>query len=555
MTFPAPVQPDRGVRLVQPEGFYDRGKSRTNEGEAKAIVAEIVQRLTASDPEVREHTIGVVTFNSEQQSLIEDLLDEERSRNSTIEWAFAEDCTEPVFVKNLETVQGDERDVILFSVTYGPDRAGNVYMNFGPLNREGGERRLNVAMTRARTEMVVFSTLHPDKIDLSRSSARAVADLKHFLEYAERGPEALGAAVHGSLGDFESPFESAVAAGLRERGWTIHPQIGVSAFRVDLGVVHSDLPGVYLAGVECDGAMYHSSAYARERDKIRQAVLEGLGWTLFRVWSTEWWINKAAALEALDRELQEHLEADRASRAREADNSQIGDCEAFERESTRGDGEDAAANASLTDGRAKRQEEEEPSTLARVASFRGATSVAEAASQGTSEAETGEEREQPAQVPEPSPGSFSRNTPYVRAEIAIRIGSDQLGEMSPARLVDPVTEIVKVESPIHAEDVIRRVTHAAGLQRAGARIQKVVRLAIGRAGQQKKIRRKKDFLWTPERHKIVVRDRSDVPQQDKKFERVAPEEVAQALIDSVERNFSLSTMQFQKQSGISASSV
>ncbi|MCG7928936.1 MAG: DUF3320 domain-containing protein [Candidatus Thiodiazotropha lotti] len=314
VTFPAPVHPDHGVRLVRPNGFYARGKARHNEGEAKAIVAEILRRLKHEAPEVRRRSIGVVTFNTEQQSLIENLLDEARSKHPEIEWAFSSDTTiEPVFVKNLETVQGDERDVILFSITYGPDQAGHITMNFGPLNRSGGERRLNVAMTRARSEMLVFSTLSPDKIDLSRTQAQAVIDLKHFLEYAERGPSALGALVHGTLGDFESPFESAVARGLRDKGWNVHPQIGVSAFRIDLGIVHPDSPGAYLAGVECDGAMYHSSAYARERDKIRQSVLEGLGWTLFRVWSTDWWTNRVAAMDKLDDALRICLEADRAN--------------------------------------------------------------------------------------------------------------------------------------------------------------------------------------------------------------------------------------------------
>lgn len=315
ITFPAPVHPDRGVTLIRPDGFYARGKARHNEGEAKAIVSEILRRLTHEDQEVRELSIGVVTFNSEQQNLIENLLDDARSKNPGIEWAFSTDNTlEPVFVKNLETVQGDERDVILFSITYGPDQNDHVTMNFGPLNRDGGERRLNVAMTRSRSEMVVFSTLHPDRIDLSRTQARAVTDLKHFLEYAERGPSALGAAVYGSIGDFESPFESAVARALRDKGWDVHPQIGVSAYRIDLGVVHPDEPGIYLAGVECDGAMYHSSAYARERDKIRQSVLEGLGWTLFRVWSTDWWTHRAGALDKVDEALRAHLEADRQKR-------------------------------------------------------------------------------------------------------------------------------------------------------------------------------------------------------------------------------------------------
>lgn len=315
VTFPAPIHPDRGVRLVQPNGFYARGKARHNKGEATAIVAEILHRLTHKEAAVREQSIGVVTFNSEQQSLIEQLLDEERSRDPQIEWAFSTDTTlEPVFVKNLETVQGDERDVILFSITYGPDQSGHVTMNFGPLNRDGGERRLNVAMTRARSEMLVFSTLNPDRIDLSRTQARAVADLKHFLEYAERGPTALGAAVFGSIGDFESPFETAVARALRDKGWNVHPQIGVSAYRIDLGVVHPDEPGIYLAGIECDGAMYHSSAFARERDKIRQSVLKGLGWTLFRVWSTDWWTHHHKALNSLHEALNVHLKTDRQKR-------------------------------------------------------------------------------------------------------------------------------------------------------------------------------------------------------------------------------------------------
>jgi len=316
VTFPAPVHPDQGIRLVRPEGFYARGGARHNEGEARTIVAEVVRRLIHPDPAVSKASIGVVTFNSEQQSLIENLLDDARGKQPEIEWAFScESTLEPVFVKNLETVQGDERDVILFSVTYGPDQGNHVTMNFGPLNRSGGERRLNVALTRARSEMVVFSTLDPNRIDLSRTSARAVADLKHFLEYAERGPSALGAAVHGSRGDFESPFELSVARALRAKGWEVHTQIGVSAYRVDLGIVHPDFPGRYLAGIECDGAMYHSSAFARERDKIRQSVLEGLGWTLFRIWSTDWWTHAAMALDTVHQALTNCLEADRKKAA------------------------------------------------------------------------------------------------------------------------------------------------------------------------------------------------------------------------------------------------
>ena len=166
--------------------------------------------------------VGVIAVNSQQQRRIEDLLDRERGRNPAIEWAFGAKIPEPVFVKNIETVQGDERDIILFSMTYGPDDKGKVTMNFGPLNRQGGERRLNVALTRARNEMTVFSTLHPDQIDLSRTASRAVADIKHFLQFAEHGPETLERPATVSLDELDSPLEDQIAAGLAKLGWTGH---------------------------------------------------------------------------------------------------------------------------------------------------------------------------------------------------------------------------------------------------------------------------------------------------------------------------------------------
>ena len=313
ITFPSPEE-KRGLHLIESNGVYDRGKSRTNDEEARQVVNEIMQRLQHSDKATRQETIGVVTFNAEQQRRIENLLDEERRNNPDIEWAFHEEDPEPVFVKNLETVQGDERDIILFSTGYGPDIAGNLYMNFGPLNREGGERRLNVALTRSRKQMLIFTSLNPDKMDLSRTEARAVADLKHFLDFADKGPIALASATDGSVGDVESPFEAEVVKSLRSKGWEVESQIGVSSFRIDIGIKHPDKPGRYLAGVECDGATYHSSYVAKERDKIRQSELEGRGWTLFRIWSPDWWLDRRKATEEIHTLLQDHLEADRQRR-------------------------------------------------------------------------------------------------------------------------------------------------------------------------------------------------------------------------------------------------
>ena len=301
VTFPASRTNQKSVSLRYVEnGCYERG-ARINPNEAKAIVKECVKRL--KDSETKHRSIGIVTFNSDQQKLIEDLLDKEREQNPDIEFAFSQDNPDAVFVKNLETVQGDERDVILFSVTYGPDNAGKLLMNFGPLNRTGGERRLNVAFTRAKYEMVIFSTLQPDQIDLNRTNAKGVEDLKAFLQYAKQGKSALGTLPTRSLGEAESPFEIEVAQKLRDKGWNIHTQIGASSYRIDIAVVHPDKPGEYLAGIECDGATYHSSATARDRDKLRQSVLEGLGWNILRVWSTDWWTNKKDSIEKLNNQL------------------------------------------------------------------------------------------------------------------------------------------------------------------------------------------------------------------------------------------------------------
>ena len=169
MTFPSPVVEDRAVRLRKvPDGVYDRGKSRTNRIEAEAVAREAVSRMKGwlKLPEKDRPTLGVITFNAQQQSMILDLLDAKRRDEPELEWFFADERVEPTIVKNLENVQGDERDVILFSITFCKDAAGKRTMDFGALNRDGGERRLNVAVTRARQELIVFSGFTADQIDL-----------------------------------------------------------------------------------------------------------------------------------------------------------------------------------------------------------------------------------------------------------------------------------------------------------------------------------------------------------------------------------------------------
>ncbi|MGI6852284.1 DUF3320 domain-containing protein [Mesorhizobium sp. 1B3] len=318
VTFPSPAVEDRAVSLRKvPDGVYDRGKSRTNRIEAVAVAAEAVSRMKRwlKLPERERPTLGVITFNAQQQSLILDLLDAARRAESDLEWFFAEDRVEPTIVKNLENVQGDERDVILFSITFWKDIAGKLTMDFGALNRDGGERRLNVAVTRARQELVVFSGFTADQIDPSRTKALAVQHLKTFLDYAERGSTALAAEERGSVGGFDSPFEEAVAAQLEQRGWMVVPQVGISGFRIDLGIRHPDLAGAYLAGIECDGATYHGSATARDRDKVREQVLRGLGWNIVRVWSTDWWFDTKGCAERLHESLEVILKESRERRS------------------------------------------------------------------------------------------------------------------------------------------------------------------------------------------------------------------------------------------------
>ncbi len=319
VTFPAPDTRPSAVSWARVPGVWARGGERTNQIEAKAIVDEAVRRLR--DPGFVNRsgqplTLGIITMNIEQMRLVEDLLDRARRAYPEIESHFADDRLEPVVVRNLETAQGDERDVILLGVGFGPtDPGGNTMsMNFGKLNMPGGWRRLNVAITRARTEMRLFTSFDSGMIDLTRSSQQAVADLKHFVEYADRGPRSIAEANRGSMGGADSPFEEAVTFELRRRGWTVVPQVGVSRFRIDLGIVHPDRPGDYLLGVECDGATYHSAATARDRDKVRAAILEDLGWRLLRVWSTDWWTDKQHAADRLHAAIEQMLEQERAAR-------------------------------------------------------------------------------------------------------------------------------------------------------------------------------------------------------------------------------------------------
>lgn len=301
-TFPSPDDLTPVVKLHSIDGIYDRGKSRQNRAEAEAIVIEVTRRL--SDSELKKKSIGIVTFSQAQQRLIEDLLDEHFNQKPELEQSAFLNIIEPLFVKNLETVQGDERDVIIFSIGYGPDTQGRISLNFGPLNQLGGWRRLNVAVSRARQEMLVFSSLRADQIDLSKTNSKGVADLKAFLEYAEHGKQKLYAQLQVSNNaEPESLFEELVSKALEERGHRVHLQVGCSGYRIDMAIVDPNNPGRYLLGIECDGATYHRAKTARDRDKLRESVLRQLGWDIHRIWSTDWWENPQREIERVEKAL------------------------------------------------------------------------------------------------------------------------------------------------------------------------------------------------------------------------------------------------------------
>jgi very-short-patch-repair endonuclease len=302
LLFPAACREGAGVfHHHVPGGVYDRSRTRANAAEADAIVADVARRLAS--PDSAHLSIGIVTFSLAQQVLIEDRLDDMLRRKPALEPYFTDAAPEPVFVKNLENVQGDERDVILLSVCYGPDSQGTVSMNFGPLNREGGWRRLNVAITRARRELHVFSTLRPEQIDLRRSNSEGVLNLKQFLEYAMRGTVALGAVARSPDNALTGSLMAELARCIESHGWTARHRVGYGGYCVDLAVVHPERPEQLVLGIECDGDGYKAFKTARDREKLRQDVLQSLGWELTRIWGSEWWRNPDREAERLDTEI------------------------------------------------------------------------------------------------------------------------------------------------------------------------------------------------------------------------------------------------------------
>lgn len=447
-TFPSPVErsDELGVTFQHvPDGIYDRGGTRTNRIEAERVVERVVAMLL--DPS-SEDTIGIVTFSQAQQTLIEDLLDQARRDTPAIEPYLSSDAPEPVFVKNLENVQGDERDAIIFSVGYGPDQTGKQSMNFGPLNKDGGERRLNVAVTRARRKLMVFSSMTSDAIDLRRTRATGVRDFKTFLDFAQRGPQAIPN--HEAMADerdFAEGFERVVHDALTNHGWDVDTRVGCAGYRIDLAVKDPDNPDCYLVGIECDGKSYHSAKTARDRDRIREAVLEGLGWQIERVWSTQWQVNPRGCLNNLIETIEQAV-----AKARDEETTE----------------DELAASAPPTDAVAPSTTEEDNTDWL----F--------------------------AQAPELKPDTQALPT-YQPARLTQRDTAvkDLYASSANDRLIKALTKIVEHEAPIMNDLAMRRLAEGLEVTRTTQRFRDRFGEVLSRAADQGLIHRAAEVLWHP----------------------------------------------------------
>jgi len=606
--FPSPdaAQEDLGLRYNHlPDTTYDRGGSRKNKEEAK-VVAERVMEHARNRPDM---SIGVATFSSAQQEAVRDQLEVLRRQDPSCEAFFNAHPDEPFFVKNLESVQGDQRDVIFISVGYGRDANGKVTMNFGPLNSDGGERRLNVLTTRAKYRCEVFTNLRPEDIDLHSTSARGVEVLKEYLAFAESGELDVATPTGGEA---DSPFEEAVADALRHEGYRVEHQIGQAGFSIDLAVVDPDRPGRYLLGIECDGATYHSARMARDRDRARQAVLESLGWTIHRIWSTDWFRNPQDQLSqvvaAIEKAKRRAEAEDRGADEKGSDgetgpaggnSSQDGtDPTGAESRATRpnttgpnsmgptangpnatgsrdtepGAPEPGAALSSDTEpgdtppkatgplGEARETANPvgadtsaaaDRSDMAASENNRDAASAADASPSdrspsGGTATEAGAEGRTTIERAEEPEDRESISEPYERADLDIDI-SGGLHEVSPSRMSLWIRQVVEVESPVDTELVARRILDAAGVTRLGRRIKEAVRRGIDHACREGHVQETGGILRLPDQTEVPVRDRSGAGDDTRDIEMVPAREIAAAARELTEGAFGVETEDLVRQ--------
>ncbi len=466
LIYPSPIDKLEGLGLEfihLPDTIYDRGKSSANRKEARTVAMAALEHYRKNGIK----SLGVGTFNIKQQQAILEEVELQLRLHPDMEDFFSSNHEEHFFVKNLETIQGDERDVIFLSIGYGYDMYDRLTRNFVPLNHEGGERRLNVLITRARIRCVVFSNFRAGDLNIDENAPFGLKALKLFLDYAEnRNLQSIE--VTGE--DTDSPFEDSVYDFLRSRGLDVRKQVGCAGFRVDLAVVDPKSPGRYLLGIECDGAKYHSSPVARDRDRLRQQILEGLGWRLHRIWSTDWYRNR---LDSEKRLLEALATAE--------------DQKGFNINNSKKETSEVIRGVNLKDTEKDRESivtKVETNLNDRVVEYEKCSSI-----------------------------DFST--------------SEELHEKTTRTLAFVVTKVVEVEGPIHFSEVVRRIRSFWGLRRAGKRINNNIEEAAKYAERVEKIHWRNDFLWPAPEHELKVRRRIGDPPA--KIELICDEEIAEAI--------------------------
>ena len=469
-----PADPALGIKYhYLPDTVYQRGKTSSNPLEARAV-AEAVFRHARECPEL---TLGVAAFSVKQMQAVYDEIERMRMEDNSCEDFFGAHPHEPFFVKNLENVQGDERDVIFISVGYGRDDEGKVSMNFGPLNSDGGERRLNVLITRSRRRCEVFTNLRALDIDMNRTSARGVEVFKAYLQYAETG--ALDGGDTAASAGVSTIFEEEVAEFLRASGFDVQMKVGTAGFFIDLAVYDPNKPGAFLLGIECDGPEYNRARTARDRDRLRQQVLEGLGWNVYRVWSVEWFAHPAEEKARLMKVV-----------------------EAAQK------GESVTIDVTKEEADQLREKRlEELKTVRREATSAKLTGAAS----------------QPA---------------YEKSKVKIRLSKKELIEQSSAKLAKWIYEIVQTEAPVYRDVAYARFLEAAG-KRTGSRNAESFEKGLAEAISQQEVRRDGDVLFDVKSSIVVVRDRRKLSTEERKFEWVADVELDEAIVIAVSQSFGI----------------
>ncbi|MGL4908906.1 MAG: DUF4011 domain-containing protein [Bacteroidales bacterium] len=451
ITFPSNQEntKDNGVEYIYVNnGVFDKG----NAIEAKKV-AELIFKHFRDQP---GRSLGVITFGDAQQDAILKEVRSMRFQDQQYEHFFNEERDEPFFIKNLENVQGDERDTIIFSIGYAKNSAGVFKMNFGPLNKLGGERRLNVAITRAKFNVKLVGSIMPTDIDLNRLSSEGPKLLRSYIDFAQNGINSLIRTVTESdIISHDSPFEEAVYNFLDRKGYKISTQVGCSGYRIDMAAKHPTLNGIFVLGIECDGATYHSARTARERDRLRQDVLENMGWKIYRIWSTDW--NKDPITEG--------------KKLIEAITNEISNY-------------DSSKNA-------QREKFEKPISDSFITESKDVVDLEQ----------------------QSNPYQFEKTIDF-----KLPCNSDENVDLS-----DYITEIVKMQFPLHYDLLSQKIAPLYGNQKATIKIRREVDAALEKLGTS--IYREKDFLYPSKDAKIIVK----MPN-DRTINYIAIKEIAEAMM-------------------------